>query len=280
MLLVIVSFYFKQDLWCNLFFKALGLGGALYSGYAYSITFENDCTITFSRNEASQGGAIFTPFNTMVVFTENSSVQFHNNKATLGGALHVPRITFKGNTTVTFENNEAITNGGAIYSDHSKVIVKQNSTITFTSNNAGNGGAIFASFSTLLVSEYSNLNFYKNIAGQSGGAIYFNDQIYASFSNSSAVTMTLNFANNYGGAIYSKITQNTKYFNISKISGSSDNTAGVAGNFLYITVPKSCDTSCVTNRIIGVSNHTLYQGMLDKNIATSPKILEFNETAN
>ena len=259
--------------------KALGLGGALYSRYGYDITFENDCTISFSRNEASQGGAIFIPFNTMIVFTENSSVQFHNNKATLGGALHVPRITFKENTTVTFENNEAITNGGAIFSDNSKVTVKQNSTIIFTSNNAENGRAVFASFSTLLISEYSNLNFYKNIAGQNGGAIYFNDQIYASFSNSSAVTMTSNFADNHGGAIYNKITQNTKYFNISEISRLSNNTAGVAGNLLYLDVPKSCNNSCLTNRIVGVSNHTLFQGTLDKNIATSPKILEFNETA-
>ena len=259
--------------------KALSLGGALYSRYGYDITFENDCTVTFSHNEASQGGAIFIPFNTMIVFTENSSVQFHDNKATLGGALHVSRITFKENTTVIFENNEAITNGGAIFSDNSKVIVKQNSTIIFTSNNAENGGAVFASFSTLLVSEYSNLDFYKNIAGQNGGAIYFNDQIYASFSNSSAVTMTSNFANNHGGAIYNKITQNTKYFNISEISCLSNNTAGVAGNLLYLDVPKSCNNSCLTNRIVGVSNPTLFQGTLDKNISSSPKILEFNETA-
>ena len=121
--------------------------------------------------------------------------------------------------------------------------------------------------------------FRKNIARQSGGAIYFNDQIHASFSNSSVVTMTSNFANNHGGAIYNKITQNTKYFNISEIKFSSDNTAGVTGNLLYIDVPESCNNSCLTDRVVGVSYHTLYQGSLDKNISTSPKILKFNETA-
>ena len=256
--------------------KALGDGGALYSGYGHDITFENDCTIAFSRNEASQGGAIFTPSN--IVFIENSFVQFHNNKATLGGALRVSRITFKENTTVMFENNEAITNGGAIYSDNSRITAKENSVSIFTNNSAENGGAVFASTSTLLVSECSNLKFHKNRAGQNGGAIYFNNQINASFNDFSVVIWTSNFANYHGGAIYSKITQNTKYFNISEISSSSDNTAGVAGKFLYIDVPKSCNYSCLTDRMVGVSNQTLYQGLLNKNISTSPKILKFNET--
>ena len=256
--------------------KALGDGGALHSGYDYDITFENDCTILFNHNEASQGGAIFTPFN--IVFIGNSSVQFRNNKATLGGALYGSCITFKENTTVTFKNNEVITNGGAIYSDNSNISAKQNSVIVFTNNSAENGGAVYASASTLLVSEYSNLKFHKNRAGQNGGAIYFNNLINASFDDFSVVTWTSNFANNYGGAIYSKITQHTKYFNISEISGSSDNTAGVAGNFLYIDVPKSCNSNCLSDRMIGVSNHALYYRPLDKNISTSPKILEFNET--
>ena len=254
--------------------KALGDGGALYSGNDYNIMFENNCTIIFDRNEASLGGAIFTPSN--IMFIENSSVHFHNNKATLGGALHVSSITFKENTVVIFTNNEAITNGGAIYSDNSEISVKQNSVIIFISNSAENGGAVYASASTLLVSEYSNVTFDENIARQNGGAIYFNNQINANFNNSSVVTLASNTANNHGGAIYSKITQNTTYFNISEINDSvyRNNTAGVAGNLLYIDVPKSCNNSCLTDRIVGVGNQILYQGTLAKNIATSPKILQ------
>ena len=250
---------------------AFGNGGALFS---FKILFYN-CTITFNRNEAFQGGAIIIPF---LVFGQSSAVQFTSNKATLGGALHVSNITFKQNTAIRLENNAAIINGGAIYSDNSSITAKQNSVVIFTNNSAENGGAVFASVSTLLVSEYSNVTFNYNIAGQNGGAIYFNDQINASFDSSSTVTWTSNTANNHGGAIYSKITQNTKYFNINEISGSNDNTAGVAGNFLYIDLPKSCNTSCLTDRIVRVSNQILYQGPLDKNIATSPKILELNKT--
>ena len=256
-------------------------GGAIYSKitqksrYNSEIMFENDCTVTFSRNEAFQGGAIFTP---SIVFNENSSVQFDNNKATFGGAFHVSSITFKENTYIKFESNKAIINGGAIYSDNSNIIAKQNSIIIFNNNIAENGGAIFASTATLLVSEYSDVTFDKNSAGQNGGAIYFNDQIYASFNDSSEVTWTSNTANNYGGAIYSKITQNTKYVNISEING-SDNTAGVAGNLLYIDVPKSCRNICFADRVVGGSNQTLYQSTFDRNVATTPKILQLYNTA-
>ena len=252
----------------NIAFRA---GGALYS---YKIVFVY-CTIAFNRNKAFQGGAIFTPF---IVFGKNSAVLFNNNKATLGGALHISNITFKENTAIRFENNTAVINGGAIYSDNSNITAKQNSTIIFTNNNAEDGGAVYASVSTLLVSEYSNVTFDKNIAGQNGGAIYFNNLINASFDNSSVVTMTSNTADNYGGAIYSKITKNIKYFNVSEISGSSGNTAGVTGNLLYIDVPKSFNSSCLSHRIVGVNNYTLNQGTLDKNVATSPKILKFYDS--
>ena len=157
--------------------------------------------------------------------------------------------------------------------------MKQKSKIIFTNNSTKNGGAVFASAATLLVSEYSNMTFDKNTARQDGGAIYFNDQlINVRFMNSSAVTLISNTANNLGGAIYSKITQNTKYFNISEIDF-SDNTAGVAGSILYVDVSQSCNSSCLANRIVWSSNETLYQGSLDKNIATSPKILKLYDTA-
>ena len=72
--------------------------------------------------------------------------------------------------------------------DNSIITAEQNSVVIFTNNSAENGEAVFASASTLLVSQYSNVTFAKNIARQNGGAIYLNDQINASFNNSSTVT--------------------------------------------------------------------------------------------
>ena len=201
-------------------------------------------------------------------------VEFYGNKATeFGGALHISNVVFMGNTMVIFENNEAELNGGALYTDNSCIIVQRNSTVAFITNSAENGGALFAYSSTLLVSGYSNVTFYKNNAAQDGGAIYFNKQINTSFNNASTVTLISNTAINRGGAIYSKITSNTKYFNISEINFSSGNTATVAGYLLHIDVPKSCNSSCLNDRILGISNETLYQY---KRVATSPVALKIN----
>ena len=255
--------------------KAAYFGGALRSKYDSDILFKNNCTITFDRNAASQGGAIFTLSN--IEFKEHSVVEFYINKATeFGGALHISNVVFKGNTMVIFENNEAELNGGAMYTDNSSIKVWQNSTVAFITNSAENGGALFASSSTLLISGYSNVTFYKNNAAQDGGAIYFNDQINANFNNTSIVTLISNTAFNRGGAIYSKITSNAKYFNISEINFSSGNTATVAGSLLYIDLPKSCNSSCLNDRILGISNETLYP---DKRVATSPVTLKLYDTA-
>ena len=181
-----------------------------------------------------------------------------------------------GNTAITFNNNRAVLNGGALYSDHSSIIVKQKPTLEFTQNSAENGGAIFTS--TLLVSEYSVVTFHSNTAEQDGGAIYLNDEGGLIFDNSSTVTLISNTADNYGGAIYSNITQNTKYFNISKINFSG-NTANAAGNLLYIDVPKSCDANCLTDRTVGVSNGTIHDSLVEKKIATSPSTLKLQHPA-
>ena len=238
-------------------------GGAL--GSKSNINFKKNCNVMFYDNKASQGGAIFTACDT--VFKDNSIVQFVNNSATtLGGALHASDVKFEGSTTVTYKGNEAEINGGALYSINSIVTIKENSTVKFITNSAENGGALFISVSTLLISELSSVIFDQNIAGQDGGAIYFNDQVNAIFKNSSIITFTYNIADNHGGAVYSKITQDKKYFNISEFEF-SNNVARVAGNLLYIDIAESCNGSCLTERMSGISPS-------DKDISTSPNLLK------
>ena len=248
--------------------KATFFGGAL--GSNCNVTFENDCVIVFTDNEASQGGAIFTVSN--IAFKDDSVVKFDNNRArTLGGALCTVNLTFSGNTVVTFSNNEAILNGGALYSNSANVTIKQNSTVDFINNSAENGGAFFISASTLLVSEHSNVTFDKNVAREDGGAIYFDDQVHAVFKNSTTVTFSLNVADNHGGAVYSKITQSKKYFNISEINFDK-NAARLAGNILYIDVTKLCNGSCLLDGMVGVNPS-------DKEISTSPNSLKLYHPA-
>ena len=215
----------------------------------------------FIHNEASQGGAIFATFHT--VFKDNSTIQFDDNRATThGGALYISNLTFNGNAAVTFNNNEASLNGGALYSSNSSIAMKQKSTVSFTNNSAENGGAIFISTSMLLVSEYSNVTFNNNTAEEDGGALYFNSQVNVILTNSSTVTLNSNTADQYGGAVYSRLTQNANQFIISEINY-SDNIARMAGNLLYIDVARSCDDSCVTEEIVGISPS-------GEEIATSP----------
>ena len=262
---------FKENSTAN--FKnnlATYFGGAL--GSNSNITFANNCAVTFSNNEASQGGAIFTVCNT--VFKDNTTVHFDNNKATtLGGALHASELTFEGSSTVAFKENEAILNGGALYSINSSIIVNQNSTVMFITNTAASGGAVFISACSLMVLEHSNVTFDNNIAGKDGGAIYLSNQVDAVFNTSSAeVTFNSNIADNNGGAIYSKITRNQKYFNISEIHF-SNNVARTAGNLLYIDVTKSCNGSCLADRMAGISRS-------DKEISTSPNLLKLYPPAH
>ena len=158
---------------------------------------------------------------------------------------------FNGNSVVTFDNNTASGDGGALNANNNcSVKVKGNSTTIFNNNQASVGG----------------------------GAIYFNNQINVLLENSSTVTLSSNTADNYGGAIYSTITQTTRYFNISEIKY-SDNRAGVAGNLWYIDVQKSCNASCLTDSTVGISNNSLWHGLSNRLIATSPNTLKLHYPA-
>ena len=242
--------------------KANYFGGALYSKHHTSINFENNCTTTFTHNEASHGAAIFTVSD--IVFKDNSTVKFANNKATtLGGAVYISTITFKEESILS--------------SMKASLTIKQDSKITFTNNSADNGGAIFIYASTMLVSEHSNVVFTNNTAVQDGGAIYFSNQVNVTIS--STLVLTYNIADNHGGAIYSKIIQSKIIcFNNTNITF-SNNTARVAGNILYIDVPKACKRSCLADRIVGFNNNALRCKLSDKEINTSPNTLKLHYPA-
>ena len=251
-------------------------GGALIIVDNSDVTFEGSSTVTIYNNQANYyGGALYIVHNSDVTFEGNSTVTINNNQADDGGALSIvdnSNVTFKGSSTVTINNNKAVMNGGALYCDHSIVTMNEHSTVIFIHNIAENGGAVSISFTFLLISNHSNVTFDKNIAEQDGGAIYFNgEDNNIIFENSSTVTLTSNIADR-GGAIYSKIAQNLKYFNISEINF-SDNTARVAGSLLYIDVSQSCNTSCLTDRTAGISAEILQHVNAKKLITTSPNKL-------
>ena len=259
-------------------------------GGAFSISHNSDVTIkgnsisTINKNQANEGGAVYIWDNSAAIFEGNSTVTINNNIASYdGGAFNIgynSDVTCKGNTTVAINNNQA-NNGGAMHTQlMSSTIFNGNSVVTFDNNAAtADGGALNANNNcSVKVKGNSTIIFNNNQASVDGGAIYFNNQINVLLQNSSTVTLSSNTADNNGGGIYSTITQTTRYFNISEIKY-SDNRAGVAGNLLYIEVPKSCNASCLTDSTIGINNDILWHSLSNRLIATSPNTLTLHYPA-
>ena len=80
-----------------------------------------------------------------------------------------------GKSTVSFNNNLATVNGGAVnIFNESNMILDDHINISFIDNNAQYGGAIFLDTTAVLVnSSYKNcINFTNNIAQISGNSVY------------------------------------------------------------------------------------------------------------
>ena len=253
-------------------------GGAIYIKLKCNATFEGNSTVTINNNQAFYGGAFNIRYNSIITFERNCAVTIKNNQASDGGALYIwvnSDVTFKGNSTVTINNNQA-SDGAALYiQQNSSTIFNGSSLVTFDNNTANaDGGALYANNNcSVKVIGNSTIIFNNNQASSDGGAIYFNNQVNVLLENSSTMILSSNTADNYGGAIYTKSTNNANYFNIIEIV-SNDNRARVAGNLLYIDVPKSYNVDCLTdNSTVRISNNILGQSQSEQLIATSPSTL-------
>ena len=182
-------------------------GGAIYVSKN-----SDNCTINycyFERNRISNtlegyGGAI-------AVIGDGSNIKnskFINNFAYGGGAIYTGINSGHTNIlNVTFKDNSATANGGAIEILGLAVVLNHTN---FSSNTAGKlGGAVFVN-STENSNEILYSVFDNNKAGDCGGAInwfkYPGDVFFSNFTNNQA---------NYGGAIYlDGISSNDKIFNV------------------------------------------------------------------
>ena len=257
------------------------IGGAIYS-YVSNITFQGNSSATFNNNAALQdGGVLFSYRHCNISFTENSSMTCAHNEAAQGGVIHIhfsSVIKFQGNCKITFTENKAIEYGGVIHSsvnslvvfdDYANVLFHSNmaksggavnlfkssitsrlkSNVIFKSNSAQMGGAIYISQSNITFAEYCSLQFIKNTALQDGGAIYLSDHSIFTLTNNTKVNFSDNFADDYGKAIYLQIKQGLLIFNITKFHFSCNNLE-TTRNLIYINVPKSCNRSCLFQRVI------------------------------
>ena len=243
-------------------------GGAILSLYYSSISFEESSTTLFNNNSAAFGGAISSGLNSSISFKSNCNVIFDNNKAyQSGGAVNVyydddwyfipgrfiadleddfgsesiVAVSFFEFANVTFTNNIARDNGGAVYCDHCySFIFKGNSVITFSRNKATDGGAIHV-FSNIKITfkENSRSVFINNVANQ-GGVIVSRAECDISFMGNSTAVFTNNTANN--GAIFYLVNSTTLTFNDSAMITFTDNKARQNGGVFY-----SMNTSLLFN---------------------------------
>ena len=170
-------------------------GGGISVHDKATLNMDKDCEISNCTNK--YGGAIYA--DDEVTININDSKIF-NNTSKGGGAIAVLGSGGKVNITgTTFENNSSDGPGGAIYSNSSITIDKdENDQRTiFNGNQAnGKGGAIYQTKNTLLT--INNSNFEENTSILDGGAIYVSYKAKAKIEDTNFMK---NSSEKTGGAI-------------------------------------------------------------------------------
>ena len=232
---------------------------------------------TFYDNKAIQSGGVgYFNFNTKVIFEGNTRVIFDSNEASYGGAILFndhSNITLIGNSVLLFANNTASQNGGAGYFySHCNFTMKENAMIKFNNNKALDGGAVCISDNVeVQIKGNSTALFYNNIAIVGGGAVEVLNKSSLALKNYGIINLTNNRAQ-YGGAIFldtigmiiNNSTSDEEYVRF------KNNFARISGNSVYQDVVGSCNSSCLNNKIRGISNLL---------IATPPNVLKFDDPA-
>ena len=115
---------------------------------------------------------------------ETSNITFYNNEAIYNGGSVFSEINsniyFEERCTATFDGNIADGGtGGAISTEtNSSVEFKDSCTVKFHNNNATQGGAIYSSYhSNIVVNENSIVTFTDNVA-TFGGALNFHSHSF------------------------------------------------------------------------------------------------------
>ena len=148
----------------------------------------------------------------------------------------------------------------------------------FYKNIAKLGGAIYTVMSNITIAGCSKLIFPDNIALQNGGALFLDKHFKVSLTDDADITFSFNTASDYGGAIYSRVDQSVINFNITNIHF-YNNHARTAESSVFINVPTLCNSSCLNNSFLGVSEGNLHYNELSKHITTSPRKLELYKPA-
>ncbi|WP_213358014.1 polymorphic outer membrane protein middle domain-containing protein [Chlamydiifrater phoenicopteri] len=147
-------------------------GGAIaaLSTNALILFKENDKGVIFENNRAEKGGALYNQTGRTDFENNSGEVLFYKNIAQTGGALSSNCSFSKNKNSITFLENFAQVDGGAIAGG---LCSFQNNSgkVSFKSNGSlGNGGAICSG--SLLLTENKDVFFIDNRAKKQGGAVF------------------------------------------------------------------------------------------------------------
>lgn len=209
--------------------KASTNGGAIFNDA--NTNAELSGTVVFSGNEAGNaGGAIFVADASSSMEIASGAV-FKSNSAKLGGAIYN-----KGNlgdlNGVTFVNNTAETNGGAILnSNGGKILSISNSIFKNNRSSNGGGGAIYNKAGE--ITTISKTVFEGNVAKKgNGGAIFNGGSTGATISLDDVQFIGNSAENGAGGAIsasgITNIANATFTGNTASVEGGAINLDGSA----------------------------------------------------
>ena len=169
-------------------------GGGIFAN-ATKVICEDNITITFVGNTASNGGGLYAREGCMVKF--NGKSNFINNLAQGygGGVFALDHATFEFIGTINFVNNLALAGGGGIAAIDATVDIAGST--NFMSNSAQEGGGILLAWGTTVrISGFSN--FISNSAVFGGGV---HGRQYTSLYISGASSFIKNSAQIDGGGV-------------------------------------------------------------------------------
>lgn len=210
-------------------------GGAVYSSSGLTVgagTTFNTAGAS-SPNTAERGGAIYIAGGTATV---GAQVGFTGDKADYGGAIYAASGTLNvTGEAVTFTDNEAVYDGGALWTGSGSRVSFTGASLELSTNKAvsGDGGGIYVSANSTVTLSGSGTAFTGNTAEYSkGGAVFMAGGSTVNLSG--AMTFSGNTAGN-GGAVYMANARNATSLNITGTEAVTfgQNDADTSGGAIY-----------------------------------------------
>ncbi len=180
-------------------------GGGVYSEGNFVVTSVTDGEIEFIYNKGSYGGGVYAQYGDLLFTYNAASLTFAYNEADNGGAIYYfsdasPNFRIAGNSgDISFLNNIASLNGGAITATDYMAIIDNTGKITFSDNQSvGDGSAIYA-MNLNIDGNHGKIVFSDNVSSSGSGAISV--FAHATINQNKGKIEFLNNKAVYGGAL-------------------------------------------------------------------------------